>query len=181
MSFDPIRRVVTGHNAEGRSVILSDTKVAPGTMPVWPSRGVANIWSLDQIPADNSGAPPEGGPKSLPGHGGTAFHIMQLPPESDLDSMSEADRKIATTPVTQMAAHFVKRGTPKHYGMHATNSVDYIIVLKGEVTYVCDEGETVLRPFDTVIQRGTNRTWINKGTEPCLVAVSINSADPLDL
>lgn len=181
MSFEPIRRVVTGHTADGRSTILSDEKVQAMTFPVWPARGVANMWSLDRIPADNTPAGlPEGGkPKSLPGHGGTAFHIMQIPPESDLESMTEENRKIATTPVTQLAPHFLKRGSQRFYGMHATNSVDYIVVLKGEVTYLYDEGETVLRPFDTVIQRGTNRGWINRGTEPALVAVAINSADPL--
>jgi uncharacterized cupin superfamily protein len=95
--------------------------------------------------------------------------------------MSAADRKIATTPVVQLAPHFIKRGVQHSYLTHATNSVDYMIVLKGELTYICDEGETVLKPFDTIIQRGTARTCVNRGTEPCLVAVAINSAQPLDL
>jgi len=179
MKFKPIRRVVTGHNAEGKSVILADDMVEPMTYPVWPSRGVANMWSLEKIPADNSGNPWDD-VKSLPSHGGTAFHIMQLPPESELDAMSEEDRKVATTPVIQMAPHFIQRGVQHSYLTHATNTVDYMIVLTGELTYITDEHETVLRPFDTIIQRGTSRTCVNRGTENCLVAVAINSADPLD-
>jgi hypothetical protein len=183
MTLKPLRRVVTAHTEDGKSTILSDVAVAAVEFPFWPGRGIYNIWSIDRIPSDNTAAGlPEGGkPKSLPSRGGTAFHIMVLPPERDLQAMTEADRKLSTRPVTELAAHFVKRPHPRHYSMHATNSTDYIIVLEGEVTYLYDEGEIVLKKYDIVVQRGTHRGWVNHTDQPCIVAVAINSAEPLAL
>lgn len=180
MSLKPIRRVVTTHTKDGKSTILSDEAVPAMEFPFWPGRGIYNVWSLDKIPSDNtdSGLPEGGKPKSLPSHGGTAFHIMVLPPESDLDGMTEENRKLSTRPVVEMAPHFVKRPNARHYGMHATNSTDYIIVLEGEITYLHDEGEIILKKFDTVIQRGTHRGWINHTDKPAIVGVAINSATP---
>ena len=54
--------------------------------------------------------------------------------------------------------------------MHATRTLDYAVVLSGEITLILDQGEVTLKPFDTVVQRGTNHTWENRGTEPALIA-----------
>ena len=60
--------------------------------------------------------------------------------------------------------------------MHKTETVDYIILLKGEVTLILDEEEVALKPFDVVVQRGTNHAWANYGNEPALlIAVLIDS------
>ena len=60
--------------------------------------------------------------------------------------------------------------------MHKTETVDYIILLKGDVTLILDEEEVSLKPFDVVVQRGTNHAWVNNGTEPALlIAVLIDS------
>ena len=60
---------------------------------------------------------------------------------------------------------------------HKTETVDYIILLKGEVTLLLDLEERELKPFDVVVQRGTNHAWINKGSEPALLAVILIDAD----
>jgi quercetin dioxygenase-like cupin family protein len=62
--------------------------------------------------------------------------------------------------------------------MHITNTVDYIIVLQGEIYAVMDQGETLLRPGDVLIQRGTNHSWHNRSDEPCVIAAVLVSADP---
>jgi quercetin dioxygenase-like cupin family protein len=61
--------------------------------------------------------------------------------------------------------------------MHKTKSVDYIILLSGEVTMLLDEGEVDLKPFDVVIQRGTNHAWVNRGAEPALLAAILIDAE----
>jgi len=63
--------------------------------------------------------------------------------------------------------------------MHATRTLDYAVVLSGEVTLILDEGEVTLKPFDTVVQRGTSHTWENRGTEPALIAFVLLDAKPL--
>ena len=64
----------------------------------------------------------------------------------------------------------------KHPAMHKTDSIDYIILLKGDVTLILDEDEIDLKPFDTIVQRGTNHAWRNNGNEPALfIAVLIDS------
>jgi quercetin dioxygenase-like cupin family protein len=60
--------------------------------------------------------------------------------------------------------------------MHKTQTIDYVIVLKGEVTLVLDGDERDLKPFDVVIQRGTNHAWVNRGKEPALLAVVLVDA-----
>ena len=73
------------------------------------------------------------------------------------------------------AAHH-RVDTSRHPAMHKTETVDYIILLKGEVTLILDEEEVALKPFDVVVQRGTNHAWANNGSEPALlIAVLIDS------
>ena len=67
--------------------------------------------------------------------------------------------------------------TTKHPGMHKTKTLDYIILLKGNAKLILDEEETDLKPFDVVVQRGTNHAWVNNGSEPALlIAVLIDSS-----
>jgi hypothetical protein len=182
VKIEPIRRIVTGHDDKGRSIIVSDepAPVPPG-MEVWPTRGLSTIWWADRTPA---GVEPDDFPLGeippFPPVGGTAYMIMQLPPESELDEMSEEDRKIATTPVVTMGPDFLARETRVNteYMMHATNTVDVLVMLRGELTLLLDEGEVTLHPPDTVIQRATNHGWINRGTETALIAAAVISSEP---
>jgi quercetin dioxygenase-like cupin family protein len=63
--------------------------------------------------------------------------------------------------------------------MHKTSTVDYIIVLKGEIHAVMEKGETLLRAGDILVQRGTNHSWSVRGNEPCIVAAVLVSAQPV--
>ena len=73
------------------------------------------------------------------------------------------------------AAHH-RVDTTKHPAMHKTDTIDYIILLKGDVTLILDQEEVDIKPFDVVIQRGTNHAWVNNGNDPALlIAVLIDS------
>ena len=85
-------------------------------------------------------------------------------------------QEIAADAFEKIGAAHHRVDTSKHPAMHKTETVDYIILLKGDVTLVLDEEEVNLKPFDVVVQRGTNHAWVNNGKEPALlIAVLIDS------
>ncbi len=63
--------------------------------------------------------------------------------------------------------------------MHKTSTVDYIIVLKGEIYAIMDKGETLLKAGDVLVQRGTNHSWSVRGNDPCIIAAVLVSAEPV--
>jgi hypothetical protein len=179
----PIRRVVTGHTPEGRSTVISDGPTPGGfETPVWPGRGQTGIWVTNQAPASNKEEALPDLASPLPGFGGgpgSAFVVIQIPPESELDTMAPHQREKATVPVARIAPNLIEVDTSKHFAMHATDTVDCLVMLSGELTLLLDEAEVTIKPFDTVIQRGTNRSWVNRGTETALIAAAVHGAEPL--
>jgi hypothetical protein len=172
----PIRRVVTGHDPHGKSVIVSDGP-SPHilTFPGVPTFGMTNLWVTDGAPADNTGSRDGAGrPVVLePPAGGTIFRVVEFPPDRTLAGF---DR---TRVFESMGAgHAMDRDASRHPGMHKTSTIDYAIVLSGEIWALMDEGETLLRAGDVLVQRGTNHAWSNRGAEPCLVAFILVSAAP---
>lgn len=174
-----IRRVVTGHNADGRSIIVSD-----GPSPHLQTFGVetfvvTDLWKTASTPADNTGADPCGLPITLaPPHQGTVFRIVQFPP--DREYLATWKREEAFGELGKSGSDAIDRSTEhKHAGMHRTDSVDYAFVLKGEIWAILDEGETRLRAGDALIQRGTNHAWSNRSDEPALVGFVLIEARPL--
>lgn len=179
-----IRRVVTGHDENGRSTVISDD-VTPGgfEVPAWPGYGQTPIWLTNDAPASNEADDLIDLNSPLPGFGegaGSAFVVLQIAPESELDAMPPEERAQATTPVAKLAPNLIDVDTSKHFGMHATDTVDYLILLSGELTLLLDDAEVVLEPLDVVIQRGTNRSWVNRGTEPALLAAAVHGAKPFN-
>ena len=173
----PIRRVVTGHNAQGKSVIASDAPSPHLLMiPGQDHFGMTNLWVTDGAPADNSGGRDAAArPVVLePPAGGTIFRVVEFLPDQ---SLAGFDRKAAFE--SMGAGHAMDRDASRHPGMHKTATVDYAIVLSGEIWALMDEGETLLRTGDVLVQRGTNHAWSNRGSAPCLVAFILVSARPL--
>ena len=172
----PIRRIVTGHNAKGRSVILSDGP-SPHvlTIPGQANFGLTNLWITDRVPADNTGAHDAAAvPVVLePPPGGSIFRVVEFPPDNTLAGF---DRKAAFE--SMGAGHAMDEDASRHPGMHKTATVDYAIVLSGEIWALMDEGETLLRAGDVLVQRGTNHAWSNRSNVPCLVAFILISARP---
>jgi mannose-6-phosphate isomerase-like protein (cupin superfamily) len=173
-----IRRVVTGHNEEGKSVIISDDP-SPHVLalPGVEDFALTNLWVTDGSPAGNAGYPDAAcRPVVLePPPGGTIFRIVEFPPDKSLGE--HFDRKAVFDAMSASSA--MDPDASRHPGMHKTATVDYAIVLSGEIYAVMDEGETLLRAGDTLVQRGTNHAWSNRSETPCLVAFILVSASPV--
>jgi len=170
----PIRRVVTGHDARGRSVILSDGP-SPHVLTI-PGRtdfALTNLWITDGAPASNAGsADAAARPVVLePPRNGTIFRIVEFPPDR---APGGFDRAAAFKAMG--AGHAMDPDAARHPGMHKTDTVDYALVLSGEIWALMDDGETLLRTGDTLVQRGTNHAWSNRSDQPCLVAFILVSA-----
>lgn len=172
-----IRRVVTGHNSKGKSVIVSDG-ASPHALAL-PGRtdfGLTNLWVTEGSPASNEGhADAAARPVVLePPPGGTIFRVVEFPPDKTAGGF---DREAAFAAMG--AGHAMDPDGSRHPGMHKTASVDYAIVLSGEIYALMDEGETLLRAGDCLVQRGTNHAWSNRSDAPCLVAFILVSAMPV--
>jgi Cupin domain len=173
----PIRRVVTGHDAKGRSVISSDGP-SPHilTLPGRPDFALTNLWVTDTSPVSNDGTADDAArPVVLePPAGGSIFRVVEFPPEK---APGGFDRKAAFAAMG--ADHAMDPDASRHPGMHKTATVDYAIVLSGEIWALMDEGETLLKAGDCLVQRGTNHAWSNRSDQPCLVAFILINARPL--
>ncbi len=173
----PIRRIVTGHDLEGRSVFLIDEN-AKNVRDRPGGGGVTELWSTDSAPADNSGGEDTGNrPSSLhPPPKGTRFRIVEYPPDSArFAAGTKEDMSFRNAGLGRSAA----TDTSRHPGMHKTDSIDYAIVLSGEIYAVMDEGETLMGQGDCLIQRGTSHAWSNRSNEPCRVAFVLIDAKPI--
>jgi mannose-6-phosphate isomerase-like protein (cupin superfamily) len=169
-SFPPIYRVVTGHDAEGKAIVASngplptvaEIRAIPGTVfhEVWETRSTP-------APVDN-GADPTTGPLMLPPpKHGTRIRFVDIPPDSaEFLAHGASKVKDAFAQIGDVAASTVKRDSP-HPLMHRTASVDYGIVIEGEMTLVLDDSEVLLKPGSVVVQRGTNHAWANRSGKPC--------------
>jgi quercetin dioxygenase-like cupin family protein len=182
--LQPIRRVVTGHDADGRSIIVSDETAdnSSAELPFWPGVGTTSIWTTTSAPASNrdDDLPAKITGFAPAGCGGVGFMVMELRPEADLADMPPEQRALATTPVARLFPQAHEIDTSKSFQMHATDTVDLVIVLSGEIALLVDEGEVTLKPLDTVIQRGVNHGWVNRGKTPALLGCAVIDAQPLD-
>ena len=154
-----LRRVVTGDNAEQSAVVVSDSSPPCYVSPQGIRR--FEVWSTDTMPApiDEQAHPDARVHGLVPPPNGTALKIVEFPPESA--HAGSADEFLAS-------ASALVRGS--HPGMHRTRTLDYFIILDGEIVLILDGSETVVRRGDIVIQRGTNHAWSNRSGTTCRVA-----------
>jgi mannose-6-phosphate isomerase-like protein (cupin superfamily) len=170
MNLPDIRRVVTGDDVKGRSRIVEDAPAAAiRTVSGRPGYRAVNVWRTEESPvkvdARDSTAHHQG---ILPPKGGTILRIIDFPPEpADREALK---RMLDSTfgGIYQDAAHDKRQGV--HPGMHRTETLDYAIVLEGEIYAVMDEQETLLRAGDVLIQRGTNHAWANRSDRTARIA-----------
>jgi hypothetical protein len=175
MSNATVRRVVTGHDANGKAVILEDG-APPRTQRIGGDIGPMfyEIWNTRATPAPidrASGEPAEHGIILAPPKNGTRIRVLEIPPE---------DNRLEQLTPEQARAHFAQIGAAdasshsgegaRHAFMHRTETIDYGIMLEGELTLIMDIGETTVRAGDIVIQRGTNHGWSNRSGKPCRIA-----------
>jgi len=175
------RCIVTGHDQQGRSVILSDS-ISPHVMPIMdrPDFAITDFWKTKATPANNT-RNTEGDPCGLPIQvapptNGSVFRVVQFPPDREWTA------KVAggSIPIDETAKAAHSDGPVRHAHMHRTRSIDYAIVLIGEIWAVMDEGETRMTAGDVLIQRGTHHSWSNRSDTPCVIAFVLIDAKPLD-
>jgi len=163
----PIRRVVTTHDADSRAIVLSDG-YAPNVYTRKESGITATlVWTTDSMPAGYSngdrGAVQIG---TSPPPGMTVLRVVEFPPEDPAHVIDHS----AEMAEMGIAPESGRRRPPRHSRMHATDSVDYAIVLEGEIDMLLDESEVHLKAGDILVQQGTNHAWVNRGTAPCKIA-----------
>ncbi|MDX1568281.1 MAG: cupin domain-containing protein [Longimicrobiales bacterium] len=166
-----LRRIITGHDENGRSRVLAEkAPVEVGTL--------YDLWRTEGAPASLDPEDPVEGRrvKLEPPARGTSFRFFRVEADDPSLDAEELERRVARGFEAVGAAH-CRPDTTRSPHMHRTGTVDYIIVLEGRVTLLLDEDEVELEPFDVVIQRGTNHAWINRGSEPALLAAVLVDAE----
>jgi mannose-6-phosphate isomerase-like protein (cupin superfamily) len=164
-----VRRIVTGHDAQGRSVIVSDTTAVM-------ERPLHELWVTNGTPARFGGAPHLGALSVdlEPPNGGIVVRFVRFMPSQGL-SQDDVEQMYSMGFAAINATH-TRVDTRRHPAMHKTRTLDCGIVLSGRIKLIMDEGEQELKPFDVVIQRGTNHGWVNPGSEPALMAFMLIDA-----
>ncbi|MDC3384450.1 cupin domain-containing protein [Gammaproteobacteria bacterium] len=170
-----MRRVVTGHDKNGKSIVVLDGPPARsigedvgGLFELWNTDGnIINTQdNIDRADDEIILSPPSNGSKFR------YFQINPTPEGVPMDIMQD----IAADAFEKIGAAHHRIDTTKHPAMHKTETIDYIILLKGDVTLILDQEEVDIKPFDVVVQRGTNHAWVNNGSDPALlIAVLIDS------
>ena len=170
-----VRRLVTGHLADGRSTVLLD-----GPAPNVKQRKAGNastlLWVTDETPArmesEDRAARDIGVP---PPRQGTIFRVAEFPPGvgGEVRDNETVLRDFGIGPD-------VKRGhAPRHPAIHRTRSIDYVVVLEGEIDLLLDDRDVHLKAGDVVVQQATNHAWINRGASTCRLAmVFIDAEEP---
>jgi quercetin dioxygenase-like cupin family protein len=169
-----VRRVVTGHDADGKAVILSDG-AAPfvHTSALRPGYASTDVWRTSATPAPIAASQPDptdGPRRQLPEKRGTVIRINTLVPETDASRGFDAQQVNQLFTAMGNAQGSTFEAGKRHPMMHRTETVDYAIVLSGEITMLLDDTEVTLRAGDVLVQRGTNHAWTNRGTEPARIA-----------
>ena len=169
---EPVRRIVTGHDAQGRSIVQEDGPPAR-VVTLGGDSGTTfhELWNTRSHPGPDRpglGRAGEPGISLLPPPGGTRIRILDIPPD---------DGTVAALPREAVRALFEAIGAghalaedPPHPLMHRTETIDYGIVLEGELVLILDESETVVRAGDIIVQRGTSHAWANRSASNARIA-----------
>jgi mannose-6-phosphate isomerase-like protein (cupin superfamily) len=164
MTMRSTRRIVTGHDARGKAVVLFDDAV---TASPRGANGITLFWVTGEFPVDTAGAAdraqtPVGVP---PPANGTVFRVVDFAPASahatPVDHVAIL-RAMGIDPATQ--------GYARHANTHRTRTIDYAIVLDGEIDMLLDDSEIHVKAGDVLVQQATNHAWVNNGSKPCRIA-----------
>lgn len=168
--LNPVRRIITAIDAEGRSYI-AEAGPSPAVLTSEARQGYANhnIWRTSSTPAaidepdsivQHSGV--------LPPAAGTVVRIIDIPPEAKDPEERRRQTEQVFKQMFQDAQHHA--GHSRHPGMHTTGTIDYAIMIAGELVAIMDDGEEVMRPGDVLVQRGTSHAWRNRSDEIARIA-----------
>jgi len=169
--------VVTGQTKSGKSLIVSQAPMQPITAGLMPGYEFFRLWGDDSHPVLPSDGSPRVKQEWFPQNDGFRFAMFTVPPASSV--------KTAPTPsqaelqeVRQKLPGMLEVLEPDHPGMHTTDSVDFDVVVFGEIVLEVDDGaEVVLKAGDCVIQNGTRHAWHNRSSEKCVIASCLIGAE----
>ncbi len=172
-----VRRVVTGHDAGGKAVFVSDELVAPIVPSLLPGNAFYRLWGGDVTPSFPDDGRRPAAPEYFPPVGGFRFGLFTVPPDGGAGAPPDLDFEAALAEFETVLPGLARHLEPENPGMHTTATIDFEVVLAGAPTLELDDGATVtLAPGDTVVQNGTRHRWSNTGAEPALLAVFICGA-----
>lgn len=168
-----IRRVVTGHDAAGKSVFVSDgAPTREATFPGMKGFAIIAAWATDHgmTAVPGSDDPTDAMTTFVPGHGGTRLVITVFPPASKGPTKGRQPAPPTREEMIAKMPGLAESMEPEHPGMHTTDTVDYDIIVSGELVLELDDGAEVrLKPGDIVVQTGTRHAWHNRGSKPCVM------------
>ncbi len=171
-----VRRVVTGHDDNGKAVFASDDLVDPVTLDLLPDTEFYRLWGSEET----SHFPDDGSAPSaiqyFPPVGGFRFGIFTVAPDSVV-MLEDLDIEAALTEMEQKLPGLAGHMDPENPGMHVTATIDYEYVVSGRVVLELDDGATrELVAGDTVVQNGTRHAWRNPWGDPCVMVVVLIGA-----
>ncbi len=172
-----IRCVVTGQTESGKSVFVNDESVEPVTLDLLPGYEFHRLWGSDSpfgLPTD--GTPPAA-PTYFPSKSGHRFGFFTIPPDT-MGVPEDLDVGAALEQMSQKLPGMADVMEPENPGMHTTDTVDFDVVVSGEVWLELDDGaEVQLTAGDCVIQNGTRHAWHNRSSETAVIAVTLVGAE----
>ena len=172
-----IRCVVTGENESGKSVIVRNTPVKPVSVAALPGYEFRRLWGSDSIPELPSDGTPPPQPRYFPPKNGFRFGFFTIPPDTST-SLEQIGTASALEEIEQKLPGLIDVLEPNHPGMHTSDTVDFDVVVTGEVCLELDDGaEVLLKAGDCVIQNGTRHAWHNRSSENCVVAFTLVGAE----
>jgi quercetin dioxygenase-like cupin family protein len=164
MELKSTRRVVTGHDAQGKAIALFDAELPPRPRG---ANGLTLLWVTDEFPVDMAGSAdraqtPVGVP---PPTNGTIFRIVEFAPTAAHAAPVDHHQMLIS-----MGIDPATQGYARHDNTHRTRTIDYAIVLDGEIDMLLDDSEVHVKAGDVLVQQGTNHAWVNNGTKSCRIA-----------
>jgi len=171
-----INCVVTGRNQSGKSVIITNAPVQPVTLALLPGYEFHRLWGSDSTPELPSDGTPPPHPRYFPPAGGFRFAFFTIPPDATA-RLDQIDIASALAEIQRKLPGMIDVLEPNHPGMHTTDTIDFDVVVSGEVFLELDDGAEVhLTAGDCIIQNGTRHAWHNRSNKNCVISVALIGA-----
>jgi quercetin dioxygenase-like cupin family protein len=161
-----MKRVVTGHDGQGRAIVLLQDTPSPAVLEKAGGLKLTELWTTREMPAEFSSEDRARRERRIePDANGTVFRVIEYPPDAQRLKSLRPEEHFGS-----MGAQAADAKSRRHPGMHKTKTLDYAIVLSGEIYAVLDDEEVLLKAGDVVVQQGTNHAWSNRTDKPAIVA-----------
>lgn len=172
-----IRRVVTGHDNDGKAIVADDQMVAPLVLTLVPGIEFHRLWGADSVRSfPDDGSKPES-QEYFPPVDGFRFGFFTIPPDGGAGVPEGLDIEAALAEFEEQLPGMGRYLEPDEPGMHTTATVDFGVVVSGQAILELDDGaKVVLNAGDSYIQNGTRHRWSNTGDVPAVLAVTMIGA-----